>query len=126
MLNSFIIVGRIFKKGEVKIVKDTLGGEIHLMDIEVSVPRSFKNKDGVYVTDILVIRLVGAGLCDNTNKYCNVGDCIGCKGRIERVYDTESDDNRSDMILRGEKLTFLSSSHHSDSCKSNDVYEEEL
>lgn len=123
MLNSFIIVGRILKKGEVKVVKNALGDKKHFMNIEVSVSRNFKNEDGVYDTDILVIRLVG-NVAINANEYCNVGDCVGCKGRIERVCDTERDDNRSDMILHCEKLTFLSSSHNTDSEKSDSVCEE--
>ena len=68
--------------------------------IIVSIPRSFKNSDGEYETDMVKVTLEGT-INDNTREYCHKGDIIGVKGRI-RV-------DEDGMKIVGEKVTFLSS-----------------
>ena len=68
--------------------------------ITLAIPRSFKNADGEYETDILKCRLYGA-IATNTKEYCRKGDIVGVKGRLQ------SEDGS--MIAIAEKVTFLSS-----------------
>ena len=49
--------------------------------ITLAIPRSFKNADGEYETDILKCRLYGA-IATNTKEYCRNGNIVGVKGRL--------------------------------------------
>lgn len=99
MLNQLVLVGRLVsdkgKKGEVDGLEVT--------QIKVSIPRSYKNDNGEYDTDILPVMLTG-NIAKNTMEYCKKGDIIGIKGRVQQ--DQES---KHSYIL-AEKITFLSSS----------------
>ena len=85
MLNQVVVVGRINSMESGKLV--------------IAVPRSFKNENGEYDTDYIEARLSSA-IENNVSTYCEVGDLVGIKGRLE------SDANR--MFVIAEKVTFLS------------------
>lgn len=93
MVNQLVIVGRISE-----IVKESDKKVI----VDIKVPRSYKNIDGEYSSDIATITLYNT-IAQNTIEYCNVGDLIGIKGRIERL------DKNKPMEILAEKITFLSS-----------------
>lgn len=86
MLNQVVVVGRI---------KGIENGAVVL-----AVPRSFKNAEGEYETDYIEAKLL-KNMMDNVLSYCENGDLVGIKGRLE------SDLNR--MYVIAEKVTFLSS-----------------
>ena len=86
MLNQSIVVGRINSMENGKLV--------------IAVPRSFKNENGEYDTDYIEARL-SKNINNNVSTYCEVGDLVGIKGRLE------SDVNK--MFVIAEKVTFLSS-----------------
>lgn len=86
MLNQAIIVGRI--------------NSIENGELVMAVPRSFKNENGEYDTDYIEARL-SKSIESNVSTYCEVGDLVGVKGRLE------SDANK--MFVIAEKVTFLSS-----------------
>ena len=67
MLNQVIIVGRL--KEIIKVEKNKL-------NLVVSVPQSFKNKDGKYDVDLIDCE-VGGSIADTTNEYCEIGNVIG-------------------------------------------------
>lgn len=92
MLNQIVLVGRITKEIEVE-------GETKAI-VTLAVPRSFKNTDGEYETDLIPCVLWN-GIATNTKEYCRKGDLVGIKGRVQ------SDENG--IVLVAEKLTFLSS-----------------
>ena len=93
MLNQVVLVGRLVDEIKVeKIDDDKIMGSIKL-----AVPRPYKNKEGIYDNDTIEIELYGS-IASNTHEYCNKGDIIGIKGRIE---------NGNHIIA--EKVTFLSS-----------------
>ena len=90
MLNQIVLVGRISKistNNEKTIVR-------------VSIPRSFKNEEGIYENDIIPVQLEGQ-IAKSTIEYCRQGDIIGIKGRLQ------NDINR--VVVKAEKVTFLSS-----------------
>lgn len=87
MMNNFMLVGRI--------------NNIDLKDdmciLTLKVPRSFKNVNGEYEEDLIIIQVFG-NLNSTLNEYCDNGDIVGIKGRIQ-----------SNNVLVAEKVTFLSS-----------------
>ena len=66
----------------------------------IAIPRTFKNENGEYDTDYIEARL-SKNIDNNVSTYCEVGDLVGIKGRLE------SDANR--MFVIAEKVSFLSS-----------------
>lgn len=92
MLNQLVFVGRISE-----IIKES----DKKIKVEIKVPRSYKNIEGEYSSDIVTIMLYNT-IAQNTIEYCNVGDLIGIKGRIERL------DKNKPMEILAEKVTFLS------------------
>lgn len=88
MLNQLVIVGRLYQE-----IKDNI--------IVVSVPRSFKNENGEYDTDLITCKVWG-NLAENVEKFCTKDSLIGIKGRLE------NNNNKIEVIA--EKITFLKSS----------------
>lgn len=96
MLNQAILVGRLVNKPEVKERED--GGKI--VNITLAVPRNYKNEEGSYDTDFIDVVLWNA-IASNTAEWCNKGDMIGIKGRLEK--------KENNLFVIGEKVSFLSS-----------------
>ena len=95
MLNQIVLVGRLVEAP--KVEKED-GKEKSV--ITLAVQRSYKNKDDVYETDFINCVLWN-GIASNTAEYCNKGDLIGVKGRVQG--------NDGKMEILAEKVTFLSS-----------------
>ena len=105
MLNQLVAVGRLVEKPTLTKLED--GKEI--CRLTLAVPRSYKNAEGVYETDFLDIVLWNA-IASNTVEYCNKGDLVGIKGRIQtRQYETEDGSKHKITEIVAEKVTFLSS-----------------
>ena len=83
-MNNVILVGRItsFEGNEVTI----------------SVNRNYKNEDGIYMSDLIPIWL-SANIGEKMKEFCQIGDVIGVKGRLE---------NRGEVVVMAEKTTFVS------------------
>lgn len=96
MLNQVIMVGRLVEK---PIVEENENGR-KVSEITLAVPRSYKNAEGVYDTDFIKCTLWN-GIAENTVEYCNKGDIIGVKGRLQCL-------NGNELQLVAEKITFLS------------------
>lgn len=103
-MNQVIIVGRI--AAEFKTVK--AGGTEGTL-IKLAVPRSYREENGEYATDILPVFLTGT-VATNTAKYCTQGDTVGVKGTL--VLDVYQ--GKKALYIRGEKITFLSSTSSKD------------
>lgn len=86
MLNQVVVVGRIYSMENGELV--------------MAVPRSFKNENGEYDTDYIEVRL-SKSIKENVSTYCEKGDLVGVKGRLE------SSINKMQVIA--DKVTFLSS-----------------
>lgn len=105
MLNQVVLVGRIVDS--VKLETDVENHKITA--ITLSVPRSFKNADGIYENDFIKCIILG-GVAENTSKYCKKDDIVGIKGRIEsRIIKKDDGTKNYEMELIAEKVTFLSS-----------------
>ena len=95
MSNQVVIVGRLVEK---PIVEEN-ENEKKVCNITLAVPRDFKNAEGIYETDFIKCTLWN-GIAENTVEYCNKGDLIGVKGRLECLGGNE-------LQLVAEKVTFL-------------------
>lgn len=105
MLNQVVVVGRIVKDPTVE--KTESGKERSF--ITLAVPRSYKNENGEYETDFVDCVLWG-GVASNTAEYCQKGDMVGVKGRVEtNTYETEDGEKKKSTQIVAEKVTFLSS-----------------
>lgn len=106
MLNQVVLVGRL---SEDPVVNQTENNK-QVMTVNLAVPRSFKNSDGIYETDFIRCVLWN-GIAENTAEYCKKGDVVGVKGRLQMNSYTDKNDkkqNYSEVIA--EKVSFLSSS----------------
>lgn len=103
MLNQIILVGRLTR--DITVNKGENG---KVATISLAIPRSFKNSDGVYDTDFIDC-VAFDNIAENTSEYCNKGDIVGVKGRIQsRVVEKEDNKEYKTEIIC-EKITFLSS-----------------
>lgn len=103
MLNQVVIVGRLVEK---PIVEETENGK-KVCNIILAVPRSFKNADGIYETDFIKCILWNT-VAENTAEYCEKGDLIGVKGRLETsVYEKDNGEKYRITNVVAEKVTFL-------------------
>lgn len=96
MLNQLVLVGRI--AGE--FVDGKIDGQV-VKQVKLAIPRSYKNEDGEYDTDILPIILRG-NIGSNTYQFCKKGDIIGVKGAVLTTKNKQ-------IYICAEKVTFLSS-----------------
>lgn len=99
MLNQIVLVGRIVRDVEKKEVDGKTYAEL-----ELAIPRSYKNEDGIYETDFIDCLLWG-GIAENVVEYCKKGDLVGVKGRLQ----TEIVEDHKTTNVIAEKVTFLSS-----------------
>ena len=104
MLNQVVVVGRLVKDPELrKSEKDK-----NYTNITLAVPRSYKNVDGTYDTDFINC-VAFDNIAANTCEYCNKGDIIGVKGRLQSRVVEDGDNKEYLMDVICEKVTFLSS-----------------
>ena len=97
MLNQVVLVGRL--------TRDPVGEPNRpCREINLAIPRSYKNSEGEYETDFIDCELWNDTIGQSASKYCRKGDIVGVKGRLE------SKENR--IVVVAEKLTFLSSNHN--------------
>ena len=96
MNNHVMLIGKIHNDIEKIEENDQVTYQLML-----NISRNFKNKDGVYETDVLPIDLTNyVGI--NFFQYCKRNSLIGVRGRFER-----KEGNLVKIVA--EKVTFLSS-----------------
>ena len=101
MLNQIVLVGRL--AGEIILNENENGKKS--AELILAVPKNFKNENGEYDTDFIKC-ILWDGIAVNTSEYCEKGDLIGVRGRIE------GQDGKINIIA--EKVTFLSSKNKED------------
>ena len=105
MLNQLVLVGRLVKKPELKKSENNKNYAF----ITLAVPRSFKNSNGEYETDFVDCILWDVA-ATNTVEYCNKGDILGVRGRLQsRTIEKENEEKRTVLEVICERITFLSS-----------------
>lgn len=120
MLNQVILVGRLVKTPDLFVAESGKKGTI----VTLAVSRAFKNLDGQYDTDFLDCTLWTA-IAENTAEYCQKGDVIGVRGRIQtRIIEEEDGSKYKKMEIIADKVTFLSSAKSTKELDNNSVCEE--
>ena len=77
--------------------------------MNLAIPRSFKNADGVYDTDF-INTIAFESIAQNTSEYCKKGDIVGVKGRLQSdSFEKEDGEKIYKLDIVAEKVTFLSS-----------------
>lgn len=104
MLNQIVLVGRLVRDFEVHLTDKNK----KVATITLAVPRSFKNLEGVYETDFIDCTLWDT-IALNTKEYCQKGDILGLRGRIQSRTIEADDKKQTQLEIVGEKVTFLSS-----------------
>ncbi len=103
MLNQIVLVGRLVKTPELKITEN--GKKISR--ITLAVPRNYKNMEGEYETDFLDCTL-WTNVAENTSEYCQTGDMIGIKGRVQtRIIESDDGSRKKKTEIIAERVTFL-------------------
>lgn len=106
MLNQVVLVGRIVKTPELRVTET---GK-KTATVTLAVPRNYKNMNGEYDTDFLDCTL-WTNIAENTTEYCQTGDMVGVKGRIQtRVIQNEDGSKKKKTEIVAEKVTFLAQS----------------
>ena len=116
MLNQIVLVGRLVKTPELKMTES--GRKISR--ITLAVPRNYKNTSGEYDTDFLDCTL-WTNVAENTSEYCQKGDMLGVKGRLEtRVIKSDDGSKKKRTEIIAERVTFLAQSpNKKDTSKNN-------
>ena len=96
MLNQVVLVGRI--NNEPAGMCDE--NQHNFTMIELVVPRSYKNADGIYENDNIEIKLYDT-ITTTTMQFVHKNDLVGIKGRLQN--------DKNKLIVIAEKVTFLSS-----------------
>lgn len=114
MLNQVVLVGRIVKTPE---LRTTETGK-KTTTLTLAVPRNYKNMNGEYETDFLECTL-WTNVAENTTEYCQTGDMIGVKGRIQtRIIQSDNGSKKKKTEIVAEKVTFLAQApNHKDDKK---------
>ena len=103
MLNQVVLVGRIVKTPELRVTEN---GK-KTATVTLAVPRNYKNASGEYETDFLDCTL-WTNIAENTTEYCQTGDMVGVKGRIQtRMIQGEDGSKKKKTEIVAEKVTFL-------------------
>ena len=90
--------------------------------INIAVQRQFKNIDNKYDTDFFRCVLWN-GMASNTKNYCQRGDIVGVKGRVQNRNYVDSENNtRYITEIIAEKISFVS---HSQKKENNSDEKEE-
>ncbi len=106
MLNQVVVIGRIT---DVIKVDETENGK-KVANLVIAVPRAYKNSDGIYDTDFIRCTLWN-NVAVNTSEYCQKGDLIGIRGRLQSNSYEDKDGNRKyGLEVVADKVTFLSKS----------------
>lgn len=114
MLNQIVLVGRIVKTPE---LRTTENGK-KTATVTLAVPRNYRNMNGEYDTDFLDCTL-WTNVAENTAEYCQSGDMVGVKGRLQtRIITSEDGSKKKKTEIVAEKVTFLAQSPNNNKDKS--------
>jgi len=101
MLNQSILVGRIVRDPEIRKTEEGTT----VTNVTLAVQRPYKNKEGEYETDFITC-VLWKGVAETTAEYCQKGDLIGVRGRIQTFKNNE---DKTEINVVAERVTFLSS-----------------
>ncbi len=105
-MNHVILVGRLTDEPDMLESNDQ-----SRMVINLAVPRTFKNSEGIYETDFLRCVLWN-GIAKKTKEYCQKGDIVCVRGRLQvRSYENEENERKYMTEVMVESVAFVSNNH---------------
>lgn len=120
MVNQIVLVGRIVREPELRTTEN--GKKVST--ITLAVPRNYKNAKGEYDTDFLDCTL-WSSIAESTSEYCQTGDMIGVKGRLQnRIIESPDGSKKRKTEVVAEKITFLSTSQRNRNKSSEEEIQE--
>lgn len=104
MTNNVLLIGRLVSNCEIKIDENAK----KYTTITLAIPRSYKNDEGMYDTDFIDVTLYGV-TAEQTCEWCNKGDLIAIRGRIETKTTIDGNGNKiKSTLIIADKVSFLS------------------
>lgn len=104
-INTVVLIGRLTAEPSLKETKENKNRTV----IDLAVPRSFKNQDGIYETDFFRC-ILWNGIAKRVKEYCQKGDMVCVKGRLQvREYINEQSEKKYITEIIAETISFLSS-----------------
>ena len=108
MINTLTVVGRLVsdpKIIETKYMKKAV--------VTISVPRDFKNLNGIYEADVIDC-VIWPEVAQQVCELCKKGDLIGVRGKIQSSVTiddgtTYQETRKRELIIVAQKVTFLAS-----------------
>lgn len=94
-MNNVNLVGRIANIEETDSNSKTV--------VTVAISRDYKDSSGIYETDLIPCVLWN-GVASATKEYCQKGDVIGIKGKIQMI--------NNQVTIVADKVTFISSNRN--------------
>lgn len=108
-MNNVILVGRLASDP----ILETFESEKKRTVIDIAVPRSYKNSEGLYEADFIRCVLWN-GIAANTTKYCTKGDSVAIRGRIQtRTYETEEKEKKYITEIVAQSISFVAPKQNS-------------
>lgn len=108
MINTLTVVGRLVSDPKIIETKN-----MKKAVVTISVPRDFKNLNGIYKADVIDC-VIWAGIAQQVCELCKKGDLIGIRGKIQSSVTiddgtTYQETRKRDLIIVAQKVTFLAS-----------------
>lgn len=108
MINTLTVVGRLVSDPKIIETKN-----MKKAVVTISVPRDFKNLNGIYEADVIDC-VIWAEIAQQVCELCKKGDLIGVRGKIQSsvtINDgtTYQETRKRELIIVAEKVTFLAS-----------------
>ncbi len=105
MCNQVILVGRLVQNPELQIICDK-----EVVNVDLAIQRNFKNSNGEYETDFIKC-VLWSSVASSTCEYCQKGDVVGIKGRLQsHIYETKDGNKRYSLEVICERVSLISSS----------------
>ena len=103
IMNTVVLVGRL--TGEPELIKTKENHDRTV--INLAVPRSFKNQEGIYETDFFRC-ILWNGIAKRAKEYCKKGDTVCIKGRLKvRDYLDEKEEKKYITEVIAENISFV-------------------
>lgn len=103
-INQLFLVGRLTKKPVVQKLEGKNNCHITL-----AIKRQFKNSDGIYETDFITCTVWNV-IAERVCEFCDKGDLISVKGRIQNNNYTDKDEKKVYTYeIVAEQISFMQS-----------------
>jgi len=102
-MNNVILVGRLVSDPEL----EEFNTEKKRTLINLAVPRNYRNSEGMYESDFIRCVLWN-GIALNTSKYCQKGDVVAVRGKIQvNSYEDQNNNKKYITEVIAQSISFV-------------------